>query len=176
MVSVVLLYVGAVLFCNGIWLLGRISDKEIRIINIFTGSTNVIISIIAITIAEIQGDFALIVFSAQILLFAFTYLWVAFNNHTEADGRGLGWFCLFVALTAAPTSALTLQNAGSDPWLIWLGFNWAAWAVLWFLYWGLLAAAWPIQRITGYVTTIEGILTGWLPAYLVMMGFLSLPS
>ena len=33
MASVMLLYVGAVLFCNGLWLLGHIEDKEIKVID-----------------------------------------------------------------------------------------------------------------------------------------------
>lgn len=176
MVSVVLLFVGAVLFCNGIWLLGKISDDEIVIINVFSGGTNVVIAIIAITIGQLKGNFALVVFSAQILLFAFTYLWVAYNQRVKTDGRGLGWFCLFVALTAAPTAVLTLGSTGGNAFLVWLGFNWAVWAVLWFLYWGLLAVQWPITKITGYVTLVEGIVTGWLPAYLLMSGYLTLPG
>ena len=32
-----LLYVGAVLCLNGLWLLGRIGDKEIWVINVFSG-------------------------------------------------------------------------------------------------------------------------------------------
>lgn len=176
MVSVVLLFVGAVLFCNGIWLLGKINDDEIVIINVFSGSTNVVIAIIATTIGKLNGHFGLFVFSAEILLFAFTYLWVAYNQRAKTSGHGLGWFCLFVALTAAPTSGLTLTSAGNEIFLIWLGFNWAVWAVLWFLYWGLLSEEWPIKRITGHVTWIEGVVTGWLPGYLLLMGYLNLPS
>ncbi|MEL7897792.1 AmiS/UreI family transporter [Vreelandella neptunia] len=35
-----LLYVGAVLFINGIWLLGKISNQEVSIINVLVGSTS----------------------------------------------------------------------------------------------------------------------------------------
>jgi cytochrome c biogenesis protein ResB len=35
-----LLYVGAVLVLNGIWLLGYIQDREIWVMSIFTGQTN----------------------------------------------------------------------------------------------------------------------------------------
>lgn len=176
MIAIVLLYVGAVLFCNGLWLLEKISDREISVINLFAGGTIVVVSVITMTIADRQGDIGLAAFSAEILLFAFTYLWVAFNQFLGADGRGLGWFCFFVAFTAAPTAAIVLAGANGDVWLTWLGFNWAAWAVLWFMYWGLLYAQWPIKKVTGYVTTVEGILTAWLPAYLVMMGYVTLPS
>ena len=33
MANVMLFYVGAVLFCNGLWLLGQIEDKEIKVID-----------------------------------------------------------------------------------------------------------------------------------------------
>ena len=32
-----LFYVGAVLILNGLWMLGRIGDREIAVINLFTG-------------------------------------------------------------------------------------------------------------------------------------------
>ena len=35
MANVMLFYVGAVLFCNGLWLLGQIEDKEIKVIDTF---------------------------------------------------------------------------------------------------------------------------------------------
>ena len=37
MANVMLFYVGAVLFCNGLWLLGQIEDKEIKVIDTFVG-------------------------------------------------------------------------------------------------------------------------------------------
>ena len=56
-----------------------------------------------------------------ILLFAFTYLWVAFNQFLDAGGHAFGWYCLFVAITAIPAGIYTLQNAGGNPALVWLG-------------------------------------------------------
>ncbi len=49
-----------------------------------------------------------------ILLFAFTYLWVAANNFLNAGGRAFGWYCLFVAVTAVPAGILTLDGGGGD--------------------------------------------------------------
>lgn len=176
MIAIVLLYVGAVLFCNGLWLIGKISDQEIGIINIFAGAVGALAAAISMVLGAVRDDFGAIVFGAEVLLFAFTYLWVAYNRYAKTDGRGLGWFCLFVAVTAVPTAWLTLAGAGGNVWLTWLGVNWAAWAVLWFLFWLLLAMQRPIAKLTGYVTAIEGVLTGWIPAYLLMMGFMQLPG
>ena len=81
----------------------------------------------------------------------------------------LGWFCLFVAITAVPVSVQTLLAAGST-WDIWFGLCWAAWAVLWLLFFILLVMQKPIGQFVGNVTVLEGILTGWLPGYLLLVG------
>ena len=120
-----LFYVGAVLILNGLWMLGRISDREITVINLFTGGLNLLVSL-KLTLGE-GADAASIKAGAFSLLFALTYLWVAFNRLTGADGRGLGWFSLFVAITAVPIAIDTLSVA-STPWSWWFGLSWAAWA------------------------------------------------
>lgn len=163
MIGLVLLYVGAVLFVNGIWLLGRIENREIAILNVFTGFVGLLVAAFAVA----QGDLPSVQLAAYVLLFAFTYLWVAYNQYTGAEGSGLGWYCLFVAITAVPVAIITLGQADSV-FLTWLGLSWVAWAVLWFLYFLLLALKRPIQRLTAYVTTAEGIVTAWIPGFLVL--------
>lgn len=167
MIGLVLLYVGAVLFVNGIWLLGRIENREIAILNVFTGIVGLVVAVFAVA----QGDLASIQLAAYVLLFAFTYLWVAYNQYAGAEGSGLGWYCLFVAVTAVPVAIITLGQADSV-FLIWLGLNWVAWAVLWFLYFLLLALKRPIQKVTAYVTSVEGIATAWVPGFLLLNGYI----
>lgn len=167
MIGLVLLYVGAVLFVNGIWLLGRIENREIAILNVFTGIVGLVVAVFAVA----QGDLASIQLAAYVLLFAFTYLWVAYNQYAGAEGSGLGWYCLFVAVTAVPVAIITLGQADSV-FLTWLGLNWAAWAVLWFLYFLLLALKRPIQKVTAYVTSVEGIATAWVPGFLLLNGYI----
>lgn len=163
MIGLILLYVGAVLFVNGIWLLGRINPREVAIMNIFTGAVGLVVAVFAVA----QQDIASIQLAGYVLLFAFTYLWVAYNQYIEAEGSGLGWYCLFVAITAVPVSIITLSDADST-FLVWLGIDWAAWAVLWFLYFLLLAAKRPIQRLAAWVTIVVGIGTAWIPGFLVL--------
>ncbi len=165
-----LLYVGAVLFLNGLWLLDRIGDKEIWVINIFSGGLTLLISLKLALGAD--ADAASIRAAALTLLFTFTYFWVAMNRYNGADGRGLGWFSLFVAITAVPVAFQTLAESQSL-WGIWFGLCWAAWAVLWFMFFLLLAMKRPIAKLTGTVTVLEGILTGWVPGYLLLHGLLS---
>ncbi|PLC49367.1 transporter [Pollutimonas subterranea] len=169
LLGLALLYVGAVLSLNGLWLLNHIGDKEIWVINVFSGGVTLLV---ALQLAFGAGaDAGSIKAAALTLLFSFTYLWVAFNRFNGADGRGLGWFSLFVAITITPVSIATLQNS-TTAWDIWLGLNWAAWALLWFLFFLLLAMQKPIARMTGVLAILQGILTGWLPGYLLLDGIL----
>jgi hypothetical protein len=162
-----LLYVGAVLFLNGLWLVGQIGDREIPVINIFVGGITLLV---ALYLAFGPGaDAASIKAAALTLLFTFTYLWVAINRFNDADGRGLGWFSLFVAITVVPVAIDTLGSA-TTLWDYWFGLCWAGWAVLWFMYFLLLARKMEILKVTGYVTALEGVLTGWLPGYLLLTG------
>lgn len=182
MLAAILLYVGAVLFMNGLWLWGQASDsvvlkienREIIAINVLTG----VLGFVLATSTILRGgmadpvDMGWIATGGFELLFAFTYLWLAFNQATGVNGRGLGWFSLFVAITAVPTGFIVLANAAGDPWQIWLGLNWLAWALLWFLFFLVLTPQVKITRVTGIICTAEGILTGWIPAYLIFQGYL----
>ena len=164
-----LFYVGAVLILNGLWMLGRIGEREITIINLCTGGLTLLVCLRLALGAD--ADAASIRAAAFSLLFSFTYLWVAINRYSGADGRGLGWFSLFVAITAVPVALDTLAHAHSViDW--WMGANWAAWAVLWGLFWLLLARGRDIGRFTGAMCIAQGIVTGWLPGYLLLAGWL----
>jgi hypothetical protein len=168
MASVMLLYVGAVLFCNGLWLLGHIEDKEIKVIDTFVGGLGLVVVLLFL----MQGTAADFKLGAQLLLFAFTYLWVAWNRVNGADGRGLGWFCLFVAVTAIPTGFIIHQGA-TTTWLVWLALDWYAWGILWFMFFLLLAMKKDsILRLTGWVTLLQGIFTAWLPGFLLLEGYI----
>jgi putative amide transporter protein len=169
LVGLALFYVGAVLCLNGLWLLGRIGDKEIAVIDVFVGGITLLV---ALNLAFGSGaDLASIKGAALTLLFTFTYFWVALNRYNGADGRGLGWFCLFVAITAVPVTFQTLQSA-TTTWGYWFGLCWGAWGILWLLFFVLLVMQKPIAKFVGVVTIAEGILTGWLPGFLLLNGFL----
>ncbi len=165
-----LLYVGAVLFLNGLWLMGRIGDREIAIINIFVGGLTLLVALYSAF--GPNADLGSVKGAALTLLFTFTYLWVAYNRFHDVDGRGLGWFSLFVAITVVPVALDTLAGA-TTVWGVWFGLCWAAWGVLWFMYFLLLVVGKPIGKVTGAVTSIQGILTGWLPGYLLLSGYMS---
>lgn len=170
LLGLALLWVGAVLFLNGIWLMGGIQDREIWVINVFVGAVTLFVALYS---AFGPGaELSTVRAAAFTLLFTFTYLWVAINRFLNVDGRGLGWYSLFVAITAAPIALETLATSGGQLWPVWFGLCWAAWAILWFMYFLLLVRKMPITQITGAVTSIEGVLTGWLPGYLLLTGVL----
>ena len=104
LVGLSLFWVGAVLFLNGLWVLDKVGDREIAVIDVFVGTLTLIV---ALYLAFGPGASAeTIKGAAFLLLFTFTYYWVAWNRWNGADGRGLGWFCLFVAITCAPPAEL----------------------------------------------------------------------
>jgi putative amide transporter protein len=114
------------------------------------------------------GDLASIRAAGYILLFAFTYLWVAYNQYVDAGGHAFGWYCLFVAITAVVAGIFTFSNADGNSASIYLGFDWLAWAVLWFLFFLLLALDRPLARLAGALAIVEGIATSWVFGILLL--------
>ena len=183
LLAVMLLYVGAVLLVNGIWLVGQaraaelapagdaasssndpilLENREVTVINVFTGFVGLVCASTLLIQGNKAGDLASVRGGGFILLFAFTYLWVALNTYFGANGRAFGWYCLFVAITAIPAAYYTFKDANGDDASIWLGIDWLAWSVLWFLFFLLLALQRPVARVTGMVAIIEGIATAWI--------------
>jgi hypothetical protein len=99
------LFVGAVLSLNGIWMLGRIGDRESAVINLVTAA--VTIAVAASLALGANATLLTVRAAALTLLFSTTYLWVAANRIFGFGGRGLGWFSLFVAITVLPVAAET---------------------------------------------------------------------
>ncbi|TDT77950.1 AmiS/UreI family transporter [Litoreibacter halocynthiae] len=159
-----LLYVGAVLILNGLWLSGRIEDREIILINLVVAAISFFVAIHTAVFADTITDVRA---AAMTLLFAITYLWVAYNRLQDCDGRGLGWFSLFVSVTVVPVALLGFAQADSVM-SIWLAFSWAAWAVLWLVYFLVLTLQKPIQKLAAFFTLFCGVFTAWLPGMLLL--------
>lgn len=168
MLGLALFWVGAVLFLNGIWLLGRIGDREIAVIDVFVGFVTLAVSLnLAFGPAADAGS---IKAAALTLLFTFTYFWVAWNRWNGADGRGLGWFCFFVAITTVPVFIQGFATA-QTVWDSWFAFCWLSWGVLWFLFFLILALGrTKLTPMTGALCALQGIYTGWIPGYLLLVG------
>jgi hypothetical protein len=163
--SVGLLFVGAVLFINGIMLLGWVEAKSAAPINFFVGGLQIITPTYLIFTAN--GNTDTILSAAGLYLFAFTYLYVGLNLTFNLDGTGLGYFCLFVAISALVYSALNFFHF-NDPGF---GVIWLYWAFLWALFFVVLGLKREsLSRYTGAVCAIQGWVTAWIPAFLLLTG------
>lgn len=161
--SVGLLYVGAVLFINGLMLIGKIPGKSAAIMNLFVGGMQAVFP--TIIIAQANGDPATIFGASGLYLFSFTYLYVAFNQLFGMPGEGLGWFSLFVAVIAAVYGTVNLFKY-DDPVS---AVMWYLWAVLWLMFFLLLALNMESLTITtGWFTLLVAHITATIPAVLLL--------
>ncbi len=164
--AVGLLYVGAVLFINGLWLIGWVKGNSLVPMNLFVGLLQVITPLYLIFTAN--GDPAVILGASGLFLFGFTYLYVAINNTFNLDGSGLGWFCLYVVGAAVVYGYFNLRDANAAGYVF--GVLWLNWAFLWFLFWLVLSLGKSsLARYTGAVCATQGIFTGFVPA-LILLG------
>lgn len=165
--SVGLLYVGAVLFINGLFLLGVIPGKSAGIMNFFVGGMQVIFPTLIILGAD--GDQATIFGASGLYLFGFTYLYVALLQFTGVSGEGLGWFSIFVTACALVIGYLQFPPTGNDPVF---GVIWLTWAVLWFLFFLVLALGKDsLTKTTGWFAIFISHMTGTIPAFLLLLGW-----
>lgn len=169
MLGLILLYVGAVLFINALAMLGHIAPKEAAIMNLFTGGLSLFVALNQIA----AGDAVLVRAAAFGLLFSFTYLWVAYVHLSGLDGRGLGWFSLFVSVTASFVTGDSLADARTDA-EHWMAANWAAWTLLWFGFFvmgALKKSGWA--KPVAWLAMVQAIVTAWIPGYLMLSGRLN---
>lgn len=162
MSAVGLFYVGAVLFINGLMLLGRISAKSAGIFNVLVGGLQCVMPLMIL--AQSGGDSATLHATFPILLFGFTYLYVGIANLAGISGEGIGWFSLFVA-AATVYAAIDSFFAGD----LTFGVIWLAWGVLWLLFFALLALEKSaLTPFAGWLVTLWAIPTTSVPAVLLL--------
>lgn len=166
MLGVVLLYVGIVLINNGIARITNIDDKSAAVMNIFTGGLSIVINIIAL----VHGDFNLQNGSSDFysagtgLLFGFTYLFVAINSIFNLDTRPYGWYSLFVAINTIPASYISYAIDND----IKMAIIWILWGVLWLTGFIETVLKKNLGKFVGYLAVFEGIVTAWLPGFLIL--------
>jgi hypothetical protein len=158
-----LLYVGAVLFVNGLMLIGLVEPRSAAPINLFVGVLQVITPLFLIFTAA--GDPLVVLAASGLFLFGFTYLYVAFNLLAGFDTTGVGWFSLFVAVMAVGYSYANFAILGDRP----FGVIWLYWAFLWALFFVVLGLKREsLTRYTGWVTIIQAWVTAAVPAFLLL--------
>jgi len=158
--------VGAVLFLNGLMLLGKVEPRATGIFNLFVGALQVVTP--TVLIISNPTDTATVLGASGIYLFGFTYLYVGINLLGGFDTTGVGYFSLFVAIMALGYSYANFRILGDPA----FGVIWLYWSFLWALFFVLLGLKQTqITRYTGWVTAIEGWITAAIPAFLILSGF-----
>ncbi len=166
MAAVGLLYVGIVLFVNGIMLLGHVPPRGAAPLNLFVGALQCVTPTYLIIAAD--GDATAISLAAGLYLFAFTYLWVGINAITGWPGQGLGWFSLTVAVAAVGFALHSWRVLEDHSFAV----IWLLWAVLWFSFFLLLGLSMDhLGPTVGILASGEGILTAGVPAFLIIGGW-----
>lgn len=165
MASVGLLYVGAVLFVNGLMLLGRVDPKAAAVLNLFVGALQVVTP--TVLIIQAGGDAGAIAAASGIYLFGFTYLYVGIGLLTGLHGSGVGWFSLFVAVVALVYAGINAFDLSDWPFAV----IWLYWSFLWTLFFLVLALdRAELTRFTGWVTVFEAWVTAVFPSFLLLTG------
>jgi putative amide transporter protein len=164
MSSVGLLFVGAVLFLNGLLFLGKADAKGVAVFNLFVGVLQTAIPFYLIATAKGPEE---ILGAAGIFLFGFTYLYVGIVNLAGLDSGGIGWYSLWVAVMATGFGLTNILRFHDTP----TGLLWLQWAVLWGLFWVVLALG--VERLTalaGWLTLILSVTTCSIPGFLLLLG------
>lgn len=166
-----LLYVGAVLFVNGLMLLGFVEAKSAAPINLFVGGLQVLTPTYLVFTAG--SDPTQILAASGLYLFGFTYLYVGINLLAGLDSTGVGWFSLFVAIAAVGYSWANFAILGDPA----FGVIWLYWAFLWALFFLVLGLKREsLTRYTGWVTVIQAWVTAAIPAYLLLTEYWRNPT
>ncbi|WP_082614473.1 AmiS/UreI family transporter [Mycobacterium sp. Root265] len=163
--NVGLLYVGAVLFVNGLMLLGRVPARSAAVLNLFVGALQCVVP--TVMLIQNPGDPVAVLAASGLYLFGFTYLYVGIVNLAGLEPEGLGWFSLFVSGAAVVYSALSF-TLSADPVF---GVIWLSWALLWFLFFLVLGLRRDdLTRFTGWAVTLLSLPTCALPAFMALTG------
>jgi putative amide transporter protein len=164
MSAVGLMFVGAVLFVNGLLLLGRIDGQGAATFNLFVGALQVAIPFYLIATAKTADD---ILLASGIFLFGFTYLYVGISNLAGQPATGLGWYSLWVAIMATAFGITNIVKF-NDPTI---GLLWLQWAVLWGLFFVVLGLGQDrLTALTGWLTLILSFTTCTIPGFLLLLG------
>ena len=151
--------------------LGKIGDKEIGVIDVFVGTLTLLIALYS-AFGPAQIAASIQVRHASCCSSLSPTIWVAWNRWNGADGRGLGWFCLFVAITCVPIFVQTLLNSARQL----LGT--LARHLLGVLGRSMVSVFPDTRPWAGgtrhssqvVLCTAQGIYTGWIPGYLLVTG------
>jgi putative amide transporter protein len=161
---------GAVLFLNGLMLLGKADGKAVGYFNLFVGIIQIINPFyLIITSSQSNWDFYN---NAAIFLFGLTYLYVGVTSVKGLEGNGLGWFSLWVAMIAVVYSITSLVHFHD----VVNALTWGLWAFLWLLFFLTGSLNKKIDGYVGMVAIVLSWVTLTIPAMLYFLGIWNTPA
>ena len=169
MAYAVLLMIGGTLLINGLAVLGHVRGNGAAIYNIFTGVLGTATPFfLLLQVPQSAPDaYDTVLSLAPMWLFALTFLWVGINSLTHHTPTGVGWYCLWVAAVAVGVAGVNFVRFDMFP----EGIIWLNWALLWGLFWALLARGKSsIAAFTGWLAVILSIWTVTLQGFLSLVG------
>jgi len=178
MVYIVLYLVGALLFVNGLFLLGIVTNLAgVAVLN-FLGGTLVTIMALYIAAKDMYSAFGETVSNivgASCLTFSIAYLMIAFEGFSivstvvaaeqKANFTALGWYCLPMSICLFFLFLGWFQIIGTKmPKVPQFGILWLTWAIAFFLFFLTFGAQLPVGKLTGWYIIIIGVITCSYPA------------
>ncbi len=165
MAALGLLFVGSVLFVNGLALLGRVDPRAAAPINLFVGTLLVVV-VLSLALPA-TGDLTPVFSAAGFLLFGFVYLYVGIGSLAGHAATGIGWYCAWAAGVSL-VIALVAFVRDAD---VKLGTLWLLWALLFTMFFLVLGLGMThLTAVTGWITVTEAIITATIPGLLLLLG------
>lgn len=168
MAHVGLVFVGLILFVNGLVSLNRIPARSAAVLNLMVGSIQILLP--TLIMIQAGSDVGLINGTWPSYLFGMTYLLVGINTLCSFDETAFGWFSAFVAAVALYKSAFSIS---ADPIF---AVIWLAWALMWLCFFVQLSLGIKalgkidLQRFTGWLLVTAGIPSSTVPALFAQNG------
>ena len=161
---------GAVLFLNGLMLLGKAEAKAVGYFNLFVGVIQIINPFYLIMTSS-QGNWDLYN-NAAIFLFGLTYLYVGVTFVKGLEGNGLGWFSLWVSIIAVVYTIISFVHFHD----VVNALIWGLWAFLWLLFFLTGSLNKKIDGYVGMVAIVLSWVTLTIPAMLYFLGVWNTPG
>jgi hypothetical protein len=166
--NVGLLLVGVALLVNGLVSVGVVDARGAAPLNLFVGAAQVVLP--TLVLVQSEGNPGIVNATWPSYLFGFTYLWFGLIQIFDIDACGFGWFSSFVAAIAVYHA---VKSVGSDPVF---AIIWATWAIMWSLFFVLLALGVTkagrvdLGHFTGWFLVLLGVPSSTVPAILLLNG------
>ena len=77
-------------------------------------------------------------------------------------------YSLFVAINTIPAGLLCITQGYGGNWIY--GLIWWAWGILWLTAFIEINLKKPLGKFVGYLGVVEGIVTAWIPGFLMLVG------